>query len=134
MNTNYRKAAKSLREAVLDNSGLSATDLRTRLSDEGVNVDLFLKRADEAFRKGVQEGVRQQAAEARARQAARRGSLFGDLTSMGREALLALHQAAAAGRYGQPLAARCRNKNPEAMTDAELRSWLEDIEHLSGTE
>ena len=132
MSNNHVKAAKNLRDAVLDNSKLSAADLRKRLADEGVDVELFLKGADQAFRKGLQEGVRHQVAEEKARRAVRRGSLFGDLEGMGRQALLSLQQAVAAGQFGTPLAARCRNKNPEAMSDAELRSWLEDIEGLRG--
>jgi hypothetical protein len=130
MSNNHVKAAKNLRDAVLDNSRLSAADLRKRLADEGVDVEHFLKGADQAFRRGLQEGVRQQVAEEKACRAVRRGTLFGDLEGMGRQALLALHQAVAAGQFGTPLRARCRNKNPEAMSDAELRSWLEDIEGL----
>jgi len=55
MKPDYRKAAKSIREAVADNSHLSVEEIRKKLSDEGVDVNRFLARADEAFRKGLQE-------------------------------------------------------------------------------
>lgn len=130
MSIDHRKAAKNLREAVLDDSNLSASDLRKRLTDEGVDVDRFLKRADEAFRRGLQEGVRQQAAQERARRAVLKGSMFGQLAGKSRDALLALYEAATAGNYGAETMARCRNKDTQAMSDEELRSWLEDIERL----
>ena len=131
MSTDYRKAAKNLRDAVSDNSHMSAADLRKKLSEEGVNVDAFLSRADAAFRKGLQEGIRQQSAQAKARAAVLRGTLFGSLVGKSREALIALYEAATAGNYGSEAMARCRNKNAEALTDDELRSWLEDIERLN---
>jgi hypothetical protein len=131
MKPDYRKAAKNLREAVVDNSHLSAEDLRKKMSDEGVDVNRFLARADEAFRKGLQESVKAEAAQAKARAAVLKGSMFGQLTGKVRSELLALHHAAQMGQYGAATRARCRNKNPEDMTDDELRSWLEDIERLN---
>ena len=130
MKPDYRKAAKSIREAVADNSHLSVEEIRKKLSDEGVDVNRFLARADEAFRKGLQEGVKSQAAQAKARAAVLRGSVFGQLAGKARVELLALYQAASMGQYGAATRARCRNKNAEEMTDEELRSWLEDIERL----
>jgi hypothetical protein len=127
----YRKAGKNLRESVLDNSHLSAAELRQRLSDEGVDVDKFLSKADEAFRKGLQQGMKAQVSQAKAGAEARKGSLFGQLAGKARAELLALHQAAQSGQYGTATMARCRNKNADAMTDAELLSWLEDIERLN---
>ena len=61
MKPDYRKAGKNLRESVLDNSHLSAAELRKQLSDEGVDANKFLAKADEAFRKGLQQGVKAQA-------------------------------------------------------------------------
>ena len=110
---------------------LSAADIRKHLADEGVDVDRFLKRADEAFRKGLQEAVKQEAAQERARRAVLKGSLFGQLAGKGRETLLALYEAATAGQYGVEAMARCRNKNAQGMSEEELRSWLEDIERLN---
>jgi hypothetical protein len=131
MNTDYRKAAKKLRDAVSDNSHMSAAELRTKLTEEGVDVGQFLTRVDVAFRRGLQEGVRQQSAQAKARAAVLKGTLFGSLVGKTREALVALYEAATAGNYGSEAMARCRNKNAEALTDDELRSWLEDIERLN---
>lgn len=131
MSTDYRKAAKNLRDAVSDSSHLSAAELRKKLTEEGVNVDAFLSRADAAFRTGLQEGIRQQSAQAKARAAVLRGTLFGSLVGKSREALIALYEAATAGNYGSEAMARCRNKRAEALTDDELRSWLEDIERLN---
>ena len=131
MKPDYRKAGKNLRESVLDDSHMSAAELRKKLSDEGVDVNKFLAKADEAFRKGLQQGVKAQATQAKARAAVLKGSLFGQLTGKVRSELLALHQAAQMGQYGAATRARCRNKNAEEMTDDELRSWLEDIERLS---
>jgi hypothetical protein len=134
MKPDYRKAAKNLRDAILDNSHLSAENLRKKLTDEGVDVNRFLARADEAFRKGLQENVKRQAAQAKARAAVLKGSMFGQLVGKARSELLALCQAASMGQYGAAIRARCRNKNAEAMTDEELRSWLEDIERLNKEE
>jgi len=131
MKPDYRKAAKNLREAVVDNSHLSAEELRKKLSDEGVDVNRFLARADEAFRKGLQQGVKAQATQAKAQAAVLKGSIFGQLAGKVRSELLALHHAAQMGQYGAATRARCRNKNAEEMTDDELRSWLEDIERLN---
>ena len=131
MNTDYSKAAQKLRDAVSDNSHMSAADLRKKLTEEGVNVDQFLAMADVAFRHGLQEGVRQQSAQAKARAAVLKGTLFGSLVGKSREALIALYESATAGNYGSEAMARCRNKNAEALTDDELRSWLEDIERLN---
>lgn len=131
MKPDYRKAAKNLREAVVDNSHLSAEELRKKLGDEGVNVNQFLTRADESFRKGLQQGVKAQATQAKARAAVLKGSMFGQLAGKVRSELLALHQAAQMGQYGAATRARCRNKNADEMTDDELRSWLEDIERLN---
>lgn len=134
MKPDYRKAGKNLREAVLDNSHMSAADLQKKLSDEGVDVKRFLAGANEAFRKGLQSGMKAKAAHAKARSAVLKGSVFGNLKGMIRTDLLALCQAASAGQYGTAIRARCRNKNAEAMTDEELRSWLEDIERLNEEE
>lgn len=132
MSTDYRKAAKNLSNAVYDNSHLSAAELRQKLTDEGVDVDAFLRRADAAFRMGLQEQIRQQSAQAKARAAVLKGTRFGSLIGKSREALLALYQAATAGQHGSEAMARCRNKNAENLSDDELRSWLEDIERLNG--
>jgi hypothetical protein len=131
MKPDYRKAGKNLRQAVLDNSHMSAAELQKKLGDEGVDVKRFLAGADEAFRKGLQRGMKAKAAHAKARSAVLKGSLFGDLGGKVRVELLAFVQAASVGQYGAATRARCRNKNAEAMTDDELRSWLEDIERLS---
>lgn len=131
MKPDYRKAGKNLREAVLDNSHMSSAELQKKLSDEGVDVKKFLSGADEAFRKGLQRGMKAKAAHAKARSAVLKGSVFGDLGGKLRADLLALCQAASAGQYGTAIRARCRNKNAEALTDEELRSWLEDIERLN---
>jgi len=131
MSADYRKAAKNLRDAVMDNSHLSAPELRQKLTEEGVDVDQFLNRVDVAFRQGVQEGVRLKSAQAKARAAVLKGTLFGSLVGKSREALIALYEAATAGNYGAEAMARCRNKRAEALTDDELRSWLEDIERLN---
>jgi hypothetical protein len=134
MKPDYRKAGKNLEEAVLDNSHMSATELETKLTGQGVDVNKFLAGADAAFRKGLQRGMKAKAAHAKARSAVLRGSVFGDLGGKLRADLLALCQAASVGQYGTAIRARCRNKNAEAMTDEELRSWLEDIERLNENE
>jgi hypothetical protein len=131
MKPDYRKAGKNLEEAVLDNSHMSAAELEKSVSDKGVDVKKFMAGADEAFRKGLQRGMKAKAAHAKARSAVLKGSVFGDLGGKLRADLLALCQAASAGQYGTAIRARCRNKNAEALTDEELRSWLEDIERLN---
>ena len=113
MNTGHKKGVRNLREAVLDNSKLSAAEIRQRLTDDGVDVDQFLKGVDEAFRRGLQEGVRQKAAQAKAQATVLKGSLLVDLAGKSREALLELCHAATGGQYGAEVMARCRNKNAE---------------------
>jgi len=130
MKPDYRKAGKNLEEAVLDNSHMSTADLQKEISHKGVDVKQFLAGVDEAFRRGLQRGMKVKAAHAKARSAVLKGSVFGDLAGKMRADLLALCQAASAGQYGTAIRARCRNKNAEALTDEELRSWLEDIERL----
>lgn len=134
MKPDYRKAAKNLRKAVVDNSHLSADEIRKELTDEGVDVNRFLAKVDEGFRKSLQDKMKQEAAQAKARAAVLKGSLFGQLIGKARAELLALHQAASMGQYGAATRARCRNKNADEMTDDELRSWLEDIERLNQEE
>jgi hypothetical protein len=130
MKPDYRKDGKNLEEAVLDNSHMSAAELEKSLSDKGVDVKRFLAGANDAFRKGLQRGIKAKAAQAKAQAVVLKGSLFGDLGGKVRVELLALTQAALGGQFGSAIRARCRNKNAEAMTDEELRSWLEDIERL----
>ncbi|MBI3408706.1 MAG: hypothetical protein HY040_10155 [Planctomycetes bacterium] len=117
---------------MLEDSNLSAAELRKKLSDEGVDVNKFLKRFDDAFRRGLQARLKREAQQAKARAVAARGSLFGNLVGKSFDEMLALFRAATAGQYGGEAMARCRNKSAEAMTEDELRSWLEDIEKLNG--
>jgi hypothetical protein len=121
MKPDYRKAGKNLEEAVLDNSHMSAAELEKSLSDKGVDVKRFLAGANDAFRKGLQRGIKAKAAQAKAQAVVLKGSLFGDLGGKVRVELLALTQAALGGQFGSAIRARCRNKNAEAMTDEELR-------------
>ena len=134
MKPDYQKAAKKLREAVVDNSHLSVDEIRKKLTDEGVDVRGFLARADGAFRKGLQESIRQKVSRAKAQASVMRGSIFGQIVGKARPDLVALFQAASLGQYGAATRARCRNKNAESMTDEELRSWLEDIERMNREE
>lgn len=130
MKPDYRKAGRNLRQAVLDNSHMSVAELQEKLSEEGVDVKQFLAGADEAFRRGLQRGMKAKAAQAKACSAVLKGSVFGELAGKARVELLALCQAASLGQYGTAIRARCRNKNAKEMTDEELRTWLEDIERL----
>jgi len=130
MSTNYQKAAQNLEKALLEDSNLTEPQLRQKLSEEGVDVDRFLKRFDATFRKGIQAKAKHEAVEAKTRASAARGSLFGRIVET-RENLLALVREATAGRFGAEVMARCRNKDTNAMSDNELRSWLEDIEKLN---
>ena len=132
MSTNYQKAAQNLERALLEDTNLTEAELRQKLSGEGVDVDGFLKRFDATFRKSIQARAKQEAVEAKARAFAARGSLFGRIVET-RENLLALVQEAIAGRFGAEVMARCRNKDPNEMSDNELRSWLEDIEKLNAS-
>jgi hypothetical protein len=134
MSADYRKAAKNLHDAILDNSHLTAEELRKNLADEGVNVEKFLDRVNSTFRKGLQAQAKQQAVQAKEAARATRGSIFGDLGHKSRSELLSVFKQLAAGVFGTELTARCRNKNAEEMTDEELRSWLEDIERAGAQE
>jgi hypothetical protein len=131
MSTDHKKAALNLEAVLLNESDVSPDQLRKQLSDEGVDVTKFLSRLDTSYRKGLQADAKKKASLAKARAQASRGSLFGDLLGKPRAELIAFVQAALKGQYGAEAMARCRNKTPEQMSDDEIRSWLEDIEHLN---
>ena len=54
---------------------------------------------------------------------------LGELTKKGLpEKLIELIRAVQTGQYGSEVMARCRNQQPEKLSEADLRSFLEDIE------
>ena len=61
---------------------------------------------------------------------------LGQLTTMSRDAMLAVFERVANGDFGTKYStaalARCRNKDASGLTDEELRSWLEDIGDVLG--
>lgn len=132
MSTNYRKAIENMEESLLQDDNLPASEIRKKLQEEGVDVQKFLTKFDDVFRKGVQQRAKEEAIVAKAKSDSNRGTIFGDLILKGREELLAFWEAAMEGKYGIHVKARCRNKNATSMTDEEIRSWLQDIEKLNG--
>ena len=106
----------------------SVVELRKRLESEGVDVATLVARVREASAEAYRAALRDEAQADKEQRQDKRGRLFGDLTSLGRDKLLDLLDKASRGELGQPAMARCRNQKAENMSESDLRSLLEDIE------
>jgi len=109
-------------------------DALDELAARGVNTTAFKARVAETVRKGYQHQVKLAAQAARqdaSRKVARR---FGDLVGKPLSELKAIFERIRAGEFGagcqQAALARCRNLQNDNPSEAELRSWLEDISTL----
>ncbi|MCG3147669.1 MAG: hypothetical protein PCFJNLEI_01110 [Verrucomicrobiae bacterium] len=136
MSKNYKQAVRNLETWLADDSQMSLDDLRKELAAEGVDVNAFLGRFGAVVRKGIQHQLKKTAQEEReqAKQSARQ--LFGDLRTRTRKELEELFDRVRNGLYGEELKqaalARCRNHVGSEVSEAELRSWLDDISAASG--
>lgn len=119
---------RNLDRLLFENTGETAADVRSRLEAEGVDVDGLVSRvkraAGEAYRRTLTEAAEHE----RVRMAQAVGSVFGDLAKLARQELVELVRAAAAGRYGADVMARCRNQQAENLSEDDLRTLLQDIE------
>lgn len=116
---------------------LTSTEHQTKeealneLAAQGVDVPAFQAGIESIVRKGYQQQVRLAAEEASRDSTSAVLKLFGDLKQKTRGELLAIFEQVRAGLFGsgrqQAALARCRNLQGDAPSEAELRSWLEDI-------
>ncbi len=122
------KLVKNLDRLLFEDSGEKPEHVRRRLEAEGIDVNGLIARVKAAAGNAYREALRDEAAEEQSRLDQRKGSVFGDLAEFGREKLIELIRAVQAGQYGREVMARCRNQQPEKLSEADLRSFLEDIE------
>ena len=112
----------------------SKQEALAELASQGVDVAAFKTRVSDVVRKGYQQQVKLAAQEARADASKRTTRRFGDLLGKSLSELTAIFEKIRAGEFGvgfqQAAQARCRNLQDSPPTEAELRSWLEDISAL----
>ena len=104
------------------------------LASRGVNTTTFKARVAETVRKGYQHQVKLAAQAARQDASQKVSRRFGDLLGKPLSELKAIFERIRAGEFGadcqQAALARCRNLQSDNPSEAELRSWLEDISML----
>lgn len=131
MSKNHQKALRALDALLADDEEMSVDELRAELSAQGVNVSEFSARFSKVVRQGYQRRVRLEAEASVAKAQAGKTTLFGDLTRKSKAELLAIREQVINGIFGPVLQrtanARCRNHKGEEVSEAELRSWLEDL-------
>ncbi len=120
-----------LERFLTDTEGQTKEDALAELTARGVSAADFKSRVAEAVRKGYQQQVKF-AAQAARQKALERGRLrFGDLVGKSFTDLKAVFERIRVGEFGpgcqQAALARCRNLQNANPSEAELRSWLEDI-------
>jgi hypothetical protein len=122
------KLVENLDRLLFEDIGGEPEEVRRRLEAEGVNVKGLIARVKAAASDAYREALREEAAQEQGRLKQKKGSIFGDLAGLGREKLIELIRAVQAGEYGKEVMARCRNQQPEKLSETDLRSFLEDIE------
>jgi hypothetical protein len=136
MSNDYKKAIGSLEKFVVDDSNLTAEDIRKELADERVDVEAFLSRFRSTVRKGYQYQIKKAAEREQAESNANVRNLFGDLAAKRWEELQEIFKKVRSGVFGEELKgaalARCRNQIGDKVSESELRSWLEDISAAGG--
>lgn len=109
-------------------------EVLAELATRGVNTTAFNARVAEIVRKGYQLQVKIAAQAARKDAAQKVTRRFGDLVGKPLSELKVIFERIRAGEFGagcqQAAMARCRNLQSENPSEAELRSWLEDISTL----
>ena len=131
MSENHQKALRALDSLLADDAEMSLDELRTELATQGVNVEEFSTRFSKTVRQGYQRRVRLAAEASVTKAQAAKTNLFGDLSRKTKAELLAIREHVINGIFGPVLQstaiARCRNHKGVEVSEAELRSWLEDI-------
>jgi hypothetical protein len=128
MSNEDAELVKNLDRLLFEDSGEKPEEVRRRLEVEGVNVKGLIARVKAAASDAYREALREEATQEQDRLKQKKGSIFGNLAGLGREKLVELIQAVQAGEYGKEVMARCRNQQPEELSETDLRSFLEDIE------
>jgi len=126
----YKEVEKALEQTLLDDTGMSVTDLRQELEVQGGDATGFLTKLRQVTRTAFQQSVLISALESNELVRVKAG-IFGNLKLMSREELFIIKEKIIEGVFGSELqgfaAARCRNHNNGKFSDEELRSWLEDV-------
>src|SRR5438034_4104126 len=128
MSNEDAELVKNLDRLLFEDSGEEPEEVRRRLEAESVNVKGLIARVKAAAGDAYREALRDEAAQEQGRLKQKKGSIFGDLAGLGREKLIELIRAVQAGEYGKEVMARCRNQQPEKLSETDLRTFLEDIE------
>jgi len=128
MSKDHVRMLKNLDKVLFDDAGETPAEIRRRLEAEGVDVKGLVARVKAAAGEAYRQRLASHARHAQAEASKSKGRIFGNLADLGREKLLELIQSAAGGRYGPVAMARCRNQRPEELSEADLRTLLEDIE------
>jgi hypothetical protein len=128
MSNEDAKLVKNLDRLLFEDSGEEPEEVRRRLEAKGVNVKELIARVKAAAGDAYREALRDEAAQEQRRLKHKRGSIFGDLAGLGKEKLIELIRALQAGEYGNEVMARCRNQQPEKLSETDLRTFLEDVE------
>ena len=122
------KLVENLDRILFEDSGEPPEEVRRRLEAEGVDVNGLIARVKAAAGDAYREALRDDAAQEQSLLEKKKGVIFGNLAELGREKLIEMIRAVQAGQYGSEVMARCRNQQPEKLSEADLRSFLEDIE------
>ncbi len=128
MSEDHVKMLKDLDKVLFNDAGETPAEIRQRLEAEGADVNGLVARVKDALGAAYRQRLIAEAKKAQAEASKSKGKVFGDLVGISRQKLLEFLQAAASGQYGEAIMARCRNQNPEGLSDEDLRTLLEDIE------
>jgi hypothetical protein len=128
MSEDHVKMLKNLDKVLFDDVGETPAEVRQRLEKEGVDVEALVVRIKAKAGAAYRELLAEEAKEKQSRTAKSKGHIFGNLIGVGRNKLLEMIDAAATGQFGPEVMARCRNQDPEKLSEDDLRTLLEDIE------
>ncbi len=122
-------------EAFLTDESQSKADTVKDLRSMGVDTKTLFARVESIVQQSYSEQLRLIAEREQAERRNVPGFLM-NLANMTRDNMLALFEQVSDGSFGpeykSAALARCRNKDASALTDEELRSWLEDIGSVLG--
>ena len=125
------KNMKRLEDFLTSTEHQTKDEMLTELASQGVDVTAFQTRVAAIVRKGYQQQARLAAEQASHDSASNSLRLFGDLLHKSKDELVAIFEQVRSGVFGvgrqQAALARCRNLQDGNPSEAELRSWLEDI-------
>lgn len=124
-----------LEQFLANTDNQTKADALAEIAARGVNATAFKTRVAEVVRKGYQQQVKLAAQEARLNTLQKANHRFGDLMGKSLAELVLIFERVSSGEFGptsqEAALARCRNLQNENPSEAELRSWLEDISMLT---